>query len=85
VTESDPPARRLSLGVLFLTLPIHRIAGREEPGRLPVLWRSLGSLSRAIAPRLAGVVLFLLGSQCVFVGAAALAAAALRRQPLATR
>jgi MFS family permease len=51
-------------------------SGPGEQGRVLGIFRSLGSLSRAITPMLAGVVFFILGSRVVFVGAAALAAAA---------
>jgi MFS family permease len=52
-------------------------SSQDEQGRVLGIFRSLGSLSRAITPMLAGAVFFILGSRCVFVGAAALAAAAL--------
>lgn len=48
---------------------------QEEQGRVLGIFRSLGSLSRAITPMVAGVVFFLLGSKCVFVVAALLAVA----------
>jgi MFS family permease len=50
---------------------------QEEQGRMLGIFRSLGSLSRAITPVLAGTVFALFGSESVFVGGAALAAAAL--------
>ncbi|HEY5229058.1 MAG TPA: MFS transporter, partial [Opitutaceae bacterium] len=50
---------------------------QEEQGRVLGIFRSLGSLSRAVTPILAGVVFFLLGSRCVFVAAAAISLAAL--------
>jgi MFS family permease len=59
-------------------------SSQDEQGRVLGIFRSLGSLSRAITPMLAGAVFFILGSKCVFVGAAALSAAALalsRRLP----
>jgi len=52
-------------------------SGPGEQGRVLGIFRSLGSLSRAITPMLAGVVFFISGSKMVFVGAAALAAAAI--------
>jgi len=52
-------------------------SSQDEQGRVLGIFRSLGSLSRAITPVLAGAVFFILGSRCVFVGAAALSAAAL--------
>ncbi len=48
-----------------------------EQGRVLGIFRSLGSLSRAITPMLAGVVFFMFGAKSVFVGAAALSAAAI--------
>ena len=50
---------------------------QEEQGRVLGIFRSLGSLSRAVTPLLAGAVFFMFSSRCVFVGAAALAAGAL--------
>lgn len=63
-------------------------SSQDEQGRVLGIFRSLGSLSRAITPMLAGAIFFILGSRCVFVGAAALAAAALalsRRLPAPAR
>jgi MFS family permease len=63
-------------------------SGQEEQGRVLGIFRSLGSLSRAITPMLAGAVFFLLGSRWVFVAAAVLAAAAFglsRRLPQPAR
>jgi MFS family permease len=63
-------------------------SSQDEQGRVLGIFRSLGSLSRAITPVLAGAVFFILGSRCVFVGAAAFAAAALvlsRRLPQPAR
>ncbi len=48
-----------------------------EQGRVLGIFRSLGSLSRAFTPVLAGVVFWVRGSLTVFVGAAVLAALAL--------
>jgi len=50
---------------------------QEEQGRMLGIFRSLGSLSRAITPIVAGAVFSLLGSESVFVGGALLAVAAL--------
>lgn len=52
-------------------------AGPEEQGRVLGIFRSLGSLSRAITPVLAGIVFWRFGSTSVFVGAAALSLLAL--------
>src|ERR1035438_10839812 len=52
-------------------------SGPAEQGRVLGIFRSLGSLSRAITPILAGVVFFIYGSTSVFVAAAVLAAAAI--------
>jgi MFS family permease len=52
-------------------------AKEDEQGRVLGIFRSLGSLSRAFTPVLAGAVFFLLGSRSVFVGAAALTIVAL--------
>jgi len=63
-------------------------SSQDEQGRVLGIFRSLGSLSRAITPVLAGAVFFILGSRCVFVGAAALSAAAValsRRLPQPSR
>jgi MFS family permease len=49
---------------------------QEEQGRMLGIFRSLGSLSRAVAPVLAGAIFSVLGSESVFVGSAALSAAA---------
>ncbi len=51
-------------------------AGADEQGRVLGIFRSLGSLSRAITPITAGVVFWTLGSKAVFVGGAVLAASA---------
>lgn len=48
-----------------------------EQGRVLGIFRSLGSLARAVTPILAGAVFWILGSRAVFVGAAALAVVAL--------
>ena len=50
---------------------------QEEQGRVLGIFRSLGSLARAVTPMVAGAVFFIFGSKCVFVVAAALTAAAL--------
>lgn len=50
---------------------------QEEQGRMLGIFRSLGSLSRAITPVVAGSVFALFGAESVFVGGAALSAAAL--------
>jgi MFS family permease len=50
---------------------------QEEQGRVLGIFRSLGSLARAVTPMVAGAVFFIFGSKCVFVAAAALTAAAL--------
>jgi MFS family permease len=50
---------------------------QEEQGRVLGIFRSLGSLARAVTPMAAGAVFFIFGSKCVFVVAAALTAAAL--------
>ncbi|HXQ79660.1 MAG TPA: MFS transporter [Opitutaceae bacterium] len=52
-------------------------SGPGEQGRVLGIFRSLGSLARAITPMLAGVVFFISGSKAVFIAAAALAAAAI--------
>jgi MFS family permease len=52
-------------------------SGPSEQGRVLGIFRSLGALSRAITPMLAGVVFFIYGSTSVFVAAAVLAAAAI--------
>jgi MFS family permease len=52
-------------------------ASHDEQGRVLGIFRSLGSLSRAITPVLAGAVFFIFGSRSVFLGAAALTVAAL--------
>ncbi len=52
-------------------------AGQDEQGRVLGIFRSLGSLSRAITPVLAGAVFFIFGSRSVFVVAAVLTIAAL--------
>ncbi len=51
-------------------------AGADEQGRVLGIYRSLGSLARAITPIVAGVVFWTLGAKAVFVGGAVLAAAA---------
>jgi MFS family permease len=51
-------------------------AGANEQGRVLGIFRSLGSLSRAITPITAGVLFWTLGATSVFVGAAALAVGA---------
>jgi MFS family permease len=51
-------------------------SGAEEQGRVLGIFRSLGSLSRAITPVLAGAAFWLLGSRCVFVSGAVLAVGA---------
>jgi len=48
-------------------------AGADEQGRVLGIFRSLGSLSRAITPITAGVIFWTLGAKAVFVGAAVLA------------
>lgn len=48
----------------------------QEQGRVLGIFRSLGSLSRAITPILAGVTFWLLGSRSVFVAGAAFAVGA---------
>jgi MFS family permease len=52
-------------------------SGQEEQGRVLGIFRSLGSLARAITPVMAGAVFFIFGARCVFVVAAALTVAAL--------
>jgi MFS family permease len=52
-------------------------AKEDEQGRVLGIFRSLGSLTRAFTPVLAGGVFFILGSRSVFIGAAALTVAAL--------
>ncbi len=47
-----------------------------EQGRVLGIFRSLGSLSRAITPVLAGIVYWVFGSRTVFIGGAVLAAGA---------
>ena len=51
-------------------------AGADEQGRVLGIFRSLGSLSRAITPITAGIIFWTMGATTVFVGAAALAIAA---------
>lgn len=48
-------------------------AGADEQGRVLGIFRSLGSLSRAITPITAGIVFWTLGAKAVFLGAALLA------------
>ncbi|WP_233256650.1 MFS transporter [Opitutus sp. ER46] len=52
-------------------------AGREEQGRVLGIFRSLGSLARAVTPMLAGLVFWRFGSTIVFVVSAGLSLAAL--------
>lgn len=52
-------------------------SSQTEQGRAMGIFRSLGSLSRAITPVLAGVVFWVFGSTSVFVGGAVFAAGAL--------
>jgi MFS family permease len=52
-------------------------ASASEQGRVLGIFRSLGSLSRAITPLLAGVVFWAAGSKAVFLAAAVLSLAAL--------
>jgi MFS family permease len=52
-------------------------ASQDEQGRVLGIFRSLGSLSRAFTPMLAGAVFFIYGSRSVFVAAALLTVAAL--------
>ena len=52
-------------------------AKAEEQGRVLGIFRSLGSLSRAITPVCAGVAFWALGSTVVFAAGAAMAIAAL--------
>jgi MFS family permease len=51
-------------------------SSQDEQGRVLGIFRSLGSLARAVTPVLAGAVFFIFGSKCVFVAAAALTIAA---------
>jgi len=48
-------------------------AAADEQGRVLGIFRSLGSLSRAITPIAAGIVFWTLGAKAVFLGAAVLA------------
>jgi MFS family permease len=48
-------------------------AGSDEQGRVLGIFRSLGSLSRAITPISAGIVFWTLGAKAVFIGAAVMA------------
>jgi MFS family permease len=48
-------------------------AGADEQGRVLGIFRSLGSLSRAITPISAGIVFWTLGAKAVFIGAAVMA------------
>jgi MFS family permease len=50
---------------------------QEEQGRILGIFRSLGSLARAVTPMIAGAVFFMFGEKSVFVGAAVLTVAAL--------
>jgi MFS family permease len=52
-------------------------SAQDEQGRVLGIFRSLGSLARAVTPVVAGAVFSLFGSESVFVGGAALSAAAL--------
>jgi MFS family permease len=52
-------------------------ASPSEQGRVLGIYRSLGSLSRAITPLLAGVIFWAAGSRTVFVVAAVMAVGAL--------
>jgi MFS family permease len=52
-------------------------AGQEEQGRVLGIFRSLGSLARAVTPVAAGAVFFMLGEKSVFIGAAVLTVLAL--------
>lgn len=52
-------------------------SGQEEQGRVLGIFRSLGSLARAVTPILAGAVFFIFGAKCVFVAAAVLTVGAL--------
>jgi MFS family permease len=52
-------------------------SGAEEQGRVLGIFRSLGSLARAITPILAGAVFCAYGSRSVFLGGAAFAVGAL--------
>lgn len=52
-------------------------SSQAEQGRVLGLFRSLGSLSRAITPVLAGAVFWIFGSSSVFIGGAVLAVIAL--------
>lgn len=51
-------------------------AGPEEQGRVLGIFRSLGSLARAITPIAAGIVYWTLGARALYVAAALLAAGA---------
>ncbi len=51
-------------------------SGAQEQGRVLGIFRSLGSLSRAITPLLAGVTFFIFGSPTVFIAGALLATGA---------
>lgn len=51
-------------------------AGADEQGRALGVFRSLGSLARAVTPLAAGILFWTLGSLTVFLGAAVLSAAA---------
>jgi MFS family permease len=52
-------------------------SSQDEQGRVLGIFRSLGSLSRAITPIVAGAVFSVFGSESVFIGAAVLSVAAL--------
>jgi MFS family permease len=52
-------------------------SSQDEQGRVLGIFRSLGSLSRAFTPMLAGAVFFVYGSRSVFIAAAVLTVAAL--------
>jgi hypothetical protein len=47
-------------------------SSQDEQGRVLGIYRSLGSLSRAFTPLLAGAAYFMVSSRAVFVGAAAI-------------
>ena len=51
-------------------------SGPQEQGRVLGIFRSLGSLSRAITPILAGAAFWLFGSRSVFIAGALLSAGA---------
>jgi MFS family permease len=51
-------------------------AGAEEQGRVLGIFRSLGSLSRAVTPITAGIIFWTLGAKALFIAAAVLAVGA---------